>query len=295
MSLRSMTGYGRGASRLDGVSVEVEISSVNRKQLDLLVNLPRTLQVLEPRVVDEVGRALTRGRVTIDVRLTRLPHHPTVSVVLNEALAEEYVGKLKQAARKLDVHDDLGLSHLLALPDVLTIRHVEEDVDLLWPTMKAALGQALTRLVRMRTAEGRALGKDLAVRFAALASRVVEIERSAPGVAARYRAQLIQRLREAGLNEEQFAEDRLLREVILFADRVDIAEEITRLKSHLDQAKKQLRSSEAVGRALDFLAQEMFREINTIGSKANDAGIVREVVEFKAELERIREQVQNIE
>lgn len=289
-----MTGHGRGAAQSGGIRVEVEISSVNRKQLDLSCVLPRALAFLESRVQEVASAALVRGRVTIDVAVKRArDSHGAVRV--DEALAAEYLGALRALSRKLKLPADaVTLRDIVAQPGVLRVEAPEEDVELVWPALRAALEQALKGHTAMREREGKKLAADLTRRAARLGKLLGLIRRAAPGVAGRYRVALLSRVR-AALQELPVPEERIEREIVLFADRSDVSEELTRLDSHLDQVGVMLRGRDPAGRSLDFLAQELLREINTIGSKANDAEIAGRVVEFKAELERFREQVQNIE
>ncbi len=269
-----MTGYGRGQARFEGLVIEVEVSSVNRRQLDVHTSLPRPLQVLEPRVLEALSSFVSRGRVSVNVAVLSGGGRQARRVSVDLRLARTYLDAARRAGRELGVSDDLGLSHVLALPDVVRIEHPEEDVERIWPPLEAAVQQAMRRVVRMRRAEGRALSADLSARFARLGEGVDGLEQRAPLVAEHYRAALVGRLRSAGFAAE--ADDgRVLRELALFADRADISEELTRLRSHLRQARALLRSREPAGRALDFLAQELFREINTVGSKAGDAEIDR--------------------
>lgn len=294
MSLRSMTGHGRGTASASGILVSVEVSSVNRKQLDVSIGLPRSLSALEPRVQEEVQKWLSRGRVTgeVDVQLSAAARREAVCV--DAELAGAYLGELRRAAKKLRLDDDFRGSALLSLPDVVRYEQPVASSDEAWPLVEKALKQALERLLKMREREGKALQKDMAGRLSGISSTVGRIRRFAPMVSTRYAEKLHARLREAGFLAET-GDERLLKEVALFADRSDITEEMTRLESHVAQAHKLMESSDPVGRSLDFLVQEMFREANTIGSKANDGDIVKEVVGLKAEVERIREQVQNIE
>ena len=294
MALCSMTGYGRGQATADGIHVSVELSSVNRRQLDLHVNLPRSLSILEARIAEEVHHQVHRGRVTGEVHVSESSKLRRSSIRVDEELAGAYLTALRATARRIKLQDDFGGSLLLQLPDVVHYEPIEQDVDRIWPVLQRALQKALRELVRMRKREGRTLQQDLEARVARLGGLVEEIGAEAPQVTGRYRAALQDRLEQAGVDVAG-DDERLLREIVLFADRSDIAEELTRLESHLKQARRLMRSREATGKSLDFLAQELFREINTIGSKANDSFIVRRVVTFKAELERFREQVQNIE
>lgn len=288
-----MTGFGHGECRVDGLRIEVEISSVNRKQFDLQMHLPRAMQVLESRIQNEVGGAVSRGRVTVGVQVTAvgtMVHR----VRVNRALAKAYVDAIRATSKELGLPDTMDSRTLAVLPDLLAVEHPEEDTERMWPVLSRALRQALARLVRMRRAEGRALAADIARRADALEARLGAMERRAPDASRRHREGLTRRLAEAGFPPAGH-EDRIAREIALLAEKTDVCEEITRLRSHLAQARRLLRDSGPSGRSLDFLAQEMFREINTIGSKSADAAIAAEVVEFKAELERVREQVQNVE
>lgn len=293
MTLVSMTGFGRGEAAGSGMCVEVELSSVNRKQFDLHVNLPRSLSAMEAQVHREVHRAISRGHVTCSVKVGLSDCSGERSVQLNDALAARYVQRLRQTARALDLRDDLSARTLALLPDVLRYEAVPASTEELWPLTRQALQQALTTLLKMKQQEGAALQKDIARRLRKLAALLNRIRKRSPRVPAAYRKALHQRIANAGVSLPD--PDALAREVALFADRCDVAEEVTRLDSHFDQAADLMAAAEPVGRALDFLCQEMFREINTIGSKANDAAIIRQVIQFKAELERVREQVQNVE
>jgi uncharacterized protein (TIGR00255 family) len=294
MALHSMTGYGRGEASLRGGQAVVELRSVNRRQLDIQVTLPRALAPLEPRVLDEIRAAISRGRIHGEVWMQHPPEVREEAAVVDETAAAVYVKALRQAAKRLGLADDLGVSHLLSLPEVVRFQAPEADPEAAWPLVRRALRRALRNLVTMRRTEGRAMQDDLLARLDAIDGHLAEIAAGAPRVAAQYRRALHTRLEQAGLPLDP-ADERLLREVAMFADRVDISEEVTRLRSHSDQARALIRSRTEAGKPLDFLAQEMFREVNTIGAKANDADIAGRVVQCKTELDRMREQVQNIE
>lgn len=294
MSARSMTGFGHGVAAKRGLRVEVEISSVNRKQLDVMVNLPKSLNALESRVHEAVARVLARGRVSVDVHVRESEAQRRESVRVDAGLAAAYVKALRTAARSLKLADDLTASRLLDLPGVLRLESPEDNVETIWPLLQRALDMALKALDRMRAREGQALARDLRQRLSLQRGLLAEIRGHAPAAAQRFREALRQRIGALKL-EVDIPADRLEREVVMFAERADITEEMTRLDSHLNQAAGLLRQGEPSGKALDFVAQEMGREINTIGSKANDAEIARRVVLFKTELDRVREQVQNIE
>ena len=290
-----MTGRGAAAAAGRLARVEVELSSVNRKQLDVDVGLPRFLVAYESRVLETVQGRLSRGRVTGEIRVTWAEAAQAAGAKVDLGLARAAVGALRAAAKKLDLPDDLKASALLALPGLVAFEHGERDLEALWPTVRQALEAALAKLQAMRKKEGAALGRDLRARLAALRKETAAIAARAPGVAETYRANLLKRIAAALPGSDLAADDRLLKEVALFADKADVTEELVRLDSHFRQAEDALKAGGVVGRALDFLVQEMGREINTIGSKANDGEIARRVVACKAELERFREQVQNIE
>lgn len=294
MSARSMTGFGRGTAAAGGLRVEVEVSSVNRKSLDVILNLPKSLGALESRVHEAVGQVLSRGRISVDVQVRESAAERRESVRVDADLAAAYLKALRATAKKLKLADDLSARLLLQLPGVIRMESPEDDVETIWPILQKALQQALQAIDRMRAREGQALARDLEARLTLKRNLLAEIRQHAPAAVARYREALRTRIQALRL-EADIPADRLEREVVMFAERADITEEMTRLDSHLEQAAGLLRSKEPAGKALDFVAQEMGREINTIGSKANDAEIAKRVVLFKTELDRFREQVQNIE
>jgi len=291
MALTSMTGFGRGAAAAGGIKVTAELGSVNRRQFDVRVTLPRALAGYEPRVHAMIHKAVARGHITGTVRAVS---ERGGRVTVEPELAGREVRKLRRLARELGLADDLSARSLLRLPDVIRHEHTEDDPGKVWRLARRALGDALGRLNEMRTREGRALARDLTARFGKLAARVARLKALAPSVPRRHRRQLWKRIREAGVDIAG-GDAQLAREAALLADRSDITEEITRLESHLKQASSFIGSRKPAGRPLDFLCQEMFREINTIGSKANDTRIAAQVVRFKSDLEAVREQAQNVE
>jgi uncharacterized protein (TIGR00255 family) len=290
-----MTGYGRGECAQDGFKVTVELSSVNRKQTEISLNLPRELEVLEAQIRDEINRRVARGRLTVRLTLHTADAKWTGAVRLNTGLAKAYARELSRLAKDLKISGTVTLDHLLRAPGVLQADDEMGDAEAFWPAVEKALRQALVILVKMREREGTHLAKDLSARIRFMRKAVAEIQRQAPQVVRRYQEQLHERIKNAGLELLDVNDERLLKEVVFFADRSDISEELTRLQSHFQQFNDCLKSSEPVGRTVDFLAQEMNREINTIGSKANDSIISGEIVKLKAELERFREQAQNVE
>lgn len=290
-----MTGYGWGEASKDGLKVTVELSSVNRKQSEIFANLPRELEVLEAQVRDEINQRVGRGRVTARISLHAAEDRDSARMHLNERLAKSYAREFERLAHELKLAGPISLDLILRAPGVLQSSDELADAEDFWPTIRKALLQALDMLVQMREREGAHLEKDLRGRVAAMRKAVSQIEKRAPAVQSRYREQLLQRIKAVGLDDAVIEPDRLLKEVVFFADRSDISEELTRLQSHFDQFTACMASAEPVGRTLDFLAQEINREINTIGSKANDSAIAHRVVSFKAELEKFREQAQNVE
>jgi len=293
--MKSMTGYGRGECAQDGFKVTVELSSVNRKQTEISVYLPRELEALESRIRDEVNRRIARGRLTVKVLMHASNGSYSGRVKLNAALARAYAKELSRLAKDLKLPDPVTLEVLMRAPGVLQTGEELTDAETFRPAVEKALKKALDALIKMREREGTHLAKDLQKRIALVRKSVERVQTQAPEALKRYQVQLRERIRNAGLEMPAADDERLLKEVVYFADRSDISEELTRLQSHFQQFDDCIKSKEPIGRTLDFLAQEMNREVNTIGSKANDALISREVVTLKAELEKFREQVQNVE
>ncbi len=290
-----MTGYGCGEMSHDGCKITVELSSVNRRQSEISVNLPRDLDVLEARIRDELNRRLSRGRVSVRVTLHAGDDRRAQAVRVNRVLAAAYAREFALIGAELGLEGRPTLEVVLRAPGVLESEEDVPDAEAYWPALSEALATALKQLIQMREKEGAHLAEDLSMRLGVMRRAAVAVRERAPLVAEHYRRQLQDRIAATGIVWNAEDGERLLKEVALFADRSDITEELTRLESHFVQFEQCLVSTEPVGRTLDFLAQELNREINTIGSKANDAAIAREVVTLKAELERIREQSQNLE
>ena len=293
--MKSMTGYGRRDCSQDGFKITVELSSVNRKQTEISVNLPREMEMLEAQIRDLINRYIARGRLTVRVSLHAGAGKASARLHLNVPLAKAYARELNRLSKQLKLPGPVTLDQVARAPGVFQTDEelaVEEDF---WPAVEKALKKALGQMVKMREREGAHLGQDLEKRIELMRKSAAQIQEQAPTVAERYRQQLIGRIRGAGLEAPGIEDERLLKEVVYFADRSDISEELTRLQSHFQQFEDGRKSSEPVGRMLDFLAQEMNREINTIGAKANDSLISREMVILKAELEKFREQAQNVE
>ncbi len=291
--MQSMTGFGRCAKTARGWMAEVEIGSVNRKQFDLRANLPRSLQALEPRLVALARRRIVRGQVNVSVRLAPVGMSGSVRPMDEQAVVAR-VGEIRRMAKRLKLADDLTASSLLSLREVMQGDNDVPELEQAWRLIEPAFAGALDRLLAMRAAEGKALQRHLAEGARALRDIAAKIKARAPRIVARYRQSLRRRLREGGIACAPM-DPTLAREVALFADRADIAEELVRLESHGKQWARLIASDKPQGRTLDFLCQEMFREINTIGSKANDARVASLVIQAKAVLERMREQAQNVE
>ncbi|MBI07838.1 MAG: YicC family protein [Opitutae bacterium] len=292
--MKSMTGYGRGECVRDGCKVTVEITSVNRRQGEIGVHLPRDLDALEPRMREVIGGAVSRGRVNARVSVA-FNGSTDGKAVIDVALAKRYLRDFRKLKKDLGLSSEVQMEHVLRAPGVLQVAEREVVAADYWPTVNAATERALKELVAMRSREGAALKKDLVKRVRLMRGAVAKVARRAPAVLKQYRKNLLGRVEEAGVDLSAMDDERVLREVVLFAERSDITEELTRLGSHFGQFDDCLKKREPVGRTLDFLSQEMNREINTIGSKANDPAISRLVVTLKTELEKFREQVQNVE
>lgn len=287
-----MTGYGRGESAQNGFKITIEASSVNRKQSEISVFLPRELEPLEPQTRDAINRHVSRGRVTVRVSLHAADGQAVAKVRINSSLAKEYTRELRRLGKELKLEGDVTLEMLARAPGILQTEDPVTDAAEFWPSVEKALKQTLAALVKMREREGAHLAKDLTARMSVMQKAAARVAKLAPLVQKRYHEQLLARIEQAAT---QIDPQRLAQEIVLFADRSDISEELTRLKSHFQQFQDCLKSSEPVGRTLDFLCQEMNREVNTLGAKANDSAISREVVVLKTELEKFREQVQNVE
>ena len=291
--MNSMTGYGRGEAARGGAKFTVEISTVNRKQAELSLYLPRELDALESRARDEINAKVSRGRIAARVQWTA-KSGDRAQVEIDRNLAKEYAKEYRKLATDLKLGGEVSLDTILRAPGVLQTSEEELDVESLWTPLRAAVRAALKELLAMRAREGANLKKDLQKRIDALQKSVKAVKRQAPKTVRRHREALLDRLNQSGL-DLKLDDERVLKEVALFADRIDITEELTRLESHFGQFADYTKSKGPVGRTLDFLSQEMNRELNTIGSKANDPLISRLVVAMKSELEKFREQVQNVE
>lgn len=288
-----MTGFGRGSFSSPPWLATVEISSVNRKQAEVVIQAPRELNELDARVRRQVLTTIARGRIQISINLDQ-PAAPGSAVTLNHDLALGLETAFRELGDLLNREILPTASDFLRQPGILASGRLEIDAETAWSAIEPALTEALNQLAAMRTREGDDLKADFTARLESLASFARKISTEAPLRPIRQLELLQKRLRDANLGID-LADERILKELALFADRCDITEELTRLDSHFAKFREYLDATEPPGRALDFLCQELFREFNTIGSKANDSSIAQTIVQAKTELEKIREQVQNIE
>ena len=291
--VKSMTGYGRARETLHGRDITVEVRSVNNRYLDCSVKMPRLYIFAEDAVKSLVQKAVSRGKVDVFVSIDTKEAEGSV-VTVNQSLAEGYLQAISQLEKAYGLVPDLTAYRLARFPDVLTVTKAEEDLEAVSADICAVLAQALAAYTAMRETEGVKLAEDILGRLDTIESLTAAVEERSPQTVAEYREKLLARMQEV-LNSTTIDESRILTEAAIFADKVAVDEETVRLRSHLSQLREMLQGSEPVGRKLDFLIQEVNREANTIGSKCNDVAIARKVVDLKAEVEKIREQVQNIE
>ena len=291
--VKSMTGYGRAVETVNGREYTVELRSVNNRYLDCTVKLPRTLSFAEDAVKQAVKATISRGKVDVFISL-RAEGAQDVQVTLNAPVVEGYLAAMRQMVDAYDVRDDISVSTLSRLPDVFTVEKPEVDEKALQADLMSVVDKALVQYDAMRSAEGKALENDLRGRGQTILELVSQVEAGSGQTVIDYRTRLENKLKEV-LANTAIDESRILTEAAIFADKVAVDEETVRLRSHLDQMNHMLTAGGAIGRKLDFLLQEMNRESNTIGSKCSDVRLARIVVEIKAELEKIREQTQNIE
>ena len=291
--IKSMTGYGRAVKTLNGREFTVEVRSVNNRYLDCTVKLPRMLSFAEDAVKQAVKACVTRGKVDVFISMTALEGEDT-KITLNRPVAEGYLSAMRAMVSELGVADDISASALARLPEVFVVEKPELDTQQLQTDLLEVVREALESYDGMRTVEGTALEADLRSRGRTILGLVAQVEAASPQTVADYRARLEAKLREV-LENKAIDESRILTEAAIFADKIAVDEETVRLRSHLQQMEHMLAEGGAIGRKLDFLLQEMNREANTTGSKCSDVKIARIVVDMKAELEKIREQTQNIE
>lgn len=301
--VRSMTGYGRGEASDQGVTVTVELRAVNNRYLDVNVKMPRAYLFAEDALKERMQKQVGRGKVDLFVNVAHTGGDDT-EVTVNEALAKSYQGAVEKMAYQLGLGNAVGLGksenmmtelYMIArFPDVLTVEKKEEDQEKVLALLTEALDAALTDFNAMREREGEKLTADILGRADTIEALTGKVEERSPGIVADYRARLAAKMSEV-LQNTQIDESRILTEAAIYADKVAVDEETVRLRSHLSQLREMLSTGGGVGRKLDFLIQEFNREANTIGSKCNDIETSRLVVDIKAEIEKIREQIQNLE
>ena len=288
-----MTGYGRAQNLTDGWDVTVEIRSVNHRFFEFSSRLPRSYGYLDEKLKNFVQSAVSRGKVEVSVSLQRV-EGPAAAVQINKDLAKAYLDALRDTGNSLGLRDDITLSSLSRFGDIFTVTRLAEDEDQVWQAVCPTAKEALENFLAMRRREGERLREDLLERLAVVETNLQAVEAQSPKTVEEYRSRLYAKLKEV-LADASIQEQRILTEAAIFAEKIAVAEETVRLGSHIQQFREILDSGEPVGRKLDFLVQEMNREANTIGSKAQDVTVARLVVDMKSDIEKIREQVQNIE
>lgn len=291
--IKSMTGYGRNEAVIDGKKIYCEIKSVNHRYSDYSIKVPRNLGFLEDRIKKIASEKISRGKVDIYVGIEYCETSDR-KIYLNTELAKEYLTALWQMRDELGLRDDISVMNVARLPDIFRAERLEEDEDKLWEAVSTVVRAALDEFTAMREREGERIEKDLTDRIEYMRSVAAKVEQRSPETVEEYKNRLYSKIKEV-LDGKEVDEARVLTEVAIFADKVAVNEETVRLCSHFDEFYKIISSDEPAGRRLDFLIQEINREINTTGSKANDIEIARFVVELKGETEKLREQVQNIE
>lgn len=291
--LKSMTGFGRAVEEIDGYVITVEIKSVNHRYFDFSSRIPRQYGFLDDKLKSYINSKVSRGKVECYVSVEALDTEDA-AVVINKTLASAYVKALKELSEEYSLKEDFGTAFVSRLPDVFVLKKADEDEEKIWQLVKSVTDEAIEKFIQMRAVEGAKMKEDVASRAEYILDCVSFIEERSPQTVKEYNDKLVERVHEI-IGDVSLDEQRIIQEVAVYADKVAVAEETVRLRSHIAQLKTFLESEEPIGRKMDFLVQEINREANTIGSKANDVEIARKVVDIKAEVEKIREQIQNIE
>ena len=291
--IKSMTGFGRAQEQLNGMGITVEIKSVNHRYFEFGTRVYRNYSFIEDKLKSYVQGCVSRGKVECSVQIEAIEIDDVI-VEINHSLASGYVNAYKEVSEKYGIPNDICASSLARNNDIFLVRKAPADEELVWESVLAVLKKALAAFVQMREVEGQRLREDILARAAAILKHVDFIEERSPQTVAEYNQKLITRMKDL-LGDTSVDEQRLLTEAAIFADKIAVAEEVTRLRSHIAQLEEFLKSEESVGKTLDFLVQEINREINTVGSKASDVEIAKVVIAVKTEVEKIREQIQNIE
>jgi uncharacterized protein (TIGR00255 family) len=290
--MHSMTGYGRGQVARGGRTISVEIQSVTKRQVDILINLPSGLESIEPELRAKTDQSLHRGRIVVNVRITG--SGSSDQPLLNYEIARNYLQRFQKLKKELKLAGEVTIETILRSPGVITSSQETTYDHPVGEAVMTALDHALRQLLEMRAKEGATLYRDLTKRIKSIRKAVALIRKLRPRAINRYREQLVERIRKLKA-DVTVEDDRLVREVAFFAERSDFSEELTRLDSHLDLFTETTNKQESIGRTLEFISQEIGRELNTLSAKANDAEISQVAVQCKAELEKIREQIQNVE
>lgn len=291
--IKSMTGYGRAQDIVNGMNITVELKSVNHRYFEFSPRISRNFGFLEDPLKKYIQTRVNRGKLDCYVSIEILEAQPT-QVIVNHPLAAGYIKALTDLAETYDLRNDISAVNIARYPDVLTVKKEAEDEEEIFNSVKCVAEKALDRFIEMREREGQRLRDDVLSRAETIRQRLAFIESQAPVTLENYTNRLRQKIEDL-LNNKTIDEQRLLTEVAIFADKIAIDEETVRLHSHLNQLDSMMNSDESIGRKLDFLVQEINRETNTIGSKSQDVDILKSVIEIKAEVEKIREQIQNIE
>ena len=291
--VKSMTGYGRSQELIDGMNITVEIKSVNHRYFDFSSRVPRNYGFLDEKLKTYVQSRVSRGKIECYVLVDNLDDD-SVIVEINKSLANGYVKAFAELSETYGIDNSINTGILARMNDVLVIRKAEADEEKIWNAVKTVAEKAVDKFISMREIEGEKLRDDILSRANSILSNVEFVEKRSPETVKEYNDKLLARMKEL-LGDIHVEETRLLTEAAIYADKIAVAEETVRLRSHISQLREFFDSTEAIGRKMDFLVQEINREANTIGSKANDVEIARRVLEIKAEVEKIREQVQNIE
>ena len=290
--IKSMTGYGKATLSQDQKEYQVEIKSVNHRYLDISVKMPRTLSYLEEEVKKAIATKVKRGKIDVFITFENNSSEGK-EIKINTEIAKIYVDELKKLAKQEDILANIEVTEISKFPDVLSIQNNQED-ETIKVELIETVSHATDKLVQMRAVEGNKMAEDLLIRIQAIQEKVKEISSLSTGLIEEYVVKLEGRIKEI-LKNQEVDETRLAQEIVIYADKCSVEEEVTRLKSHISQFEKLLKTDEPIGKKLDFIIQEMNRETNTIGSKANHLEITNDVIDIKTELENIREQIQNIE
>ena len=291
--IKSMTGFGAGDAETADFKVHIEVKAVNQRFLETNYHMPYSMNMFENQLTKKIKEYASRGKLDINIRFQDL-RDKAVTVKVDKGLVAAYGQALQEISSQLELSAPVTAAQIASYPDVLKLNEENADLEAAQPVLMQAMEQALASFVAMREAEGQNIQRDLLARIGTLENFVGELEKLAPEIVATYRQRLENLLREY-LAKEDIEESRIIQEVALFTDKVNYTEETVRLRSHFDQFRQIITAGEPVGRKLDFLIQEMNREINTVASKANSAGAAQFVVDVKSEIEKIREQIQNIE